>query len=261
MKIPFKTISAWFLKKSQKIPQQIKSLLILFLILMAIFIIGRRFFIPKTFGLYGHYRAAVVDSIMNDSLKYAGQHACAECHDDIYEMKQKVFHRNVSCETCHGAAYAHTQAPDEHTLPAPRERGYCILCHSYNPSRPTGFPQIEPLTHNPLKSCMSCHDPHAPQLPHTPEECSACHAEIARTKAVSHHQALSCIRCHEAQEEHKSSPRAFLPTVPKSREFCGECHAEDVEAAREMPKVDMTTHGENYVCWQCHYPHYPEAYR
>jgi len=108
---------------------------------------------------------------------------------------------------------------------------------------------------------MSCHDPHAPKPPHTPEECSACHAEIARTKAVSHHQALACIRCHEAREEHKTTPTLFLPTVPKKREFCGECHAEDAVSVREIPRVDMSLHGENYICWQCHYPHFPEAYR
>jgi len=22
-----------------------------------------------------------------------------------------------------------------------------------------------------------------------------------------------------------------------------------------VPTVDMATHGEKYVCWQCHYPH------
>ena len=27
---------------------------------------------------------------------------------------------------------------------------------------------------------------------------------------------------------------------------------------KEIPRVDMATHGERYVCWQCHYPHSPE---
>lgn len=253
--------SNWFIERIQLIPQQIRHLFVLFIILMAIFIISRRLLIPKTFGTYGHYRAAAIENIIADSLRYAGHQACVECHEDIMELKSKLFHRNLSCETCHGPAYAHTQAPDEHELPAPRKRGYCVLCHSYNPSRPTGFPQIDPLIHNPLKACMSCHNPHAPKPPHTPEECSACHAEIARTKAVSHHQQLPCSRCHKTKEEHKINPLEFLPTVPKTRKFCGGCHAEDAESAIEIPRIDLVVHGENYQCWQCHYPHYPETYR
>ena len=29
---------------------------------------------------------------------------------------------------------------------------------------------------------------------------------------------------------------------------------------REAPHIDMTEHGGRYLCWQCHYPHYPESY-
>jgi hypothetical protein len=260
MKYSYKDSINWLITKYKTIPQQVSHLLILFIIFMVIFISGRRLLIPDTFGVYGHYRAAAVDSNMADSLVHAGHLTCAECHDDVAEIKSESYHRGVACETCHGPGYDHTQAPDEHTLPAPRERGYCVLCHSYNPSRPTGFPQIDQMSHNPGKPCMSCHDPHAPQLPNTPESCSACHAEIARTKAVSHHQNLSCIRCHEALEEHKITPRAYLPTVPKTREFCGECHSESAEGDIQVARIDMALHGENYNCWQCHYPHYPEAY-
>jgi ribosomal protein S27AE len=27
----------------------------------------------------------------------------------------------------------------------------------------------------------------------------------------------------------------------------------------EIPRVEMRTHGERYLCWQCHYPHFPES--
>jgi DnaJ-class molecular chaperone len=106
---------------------------------------------------------------------------------------------------------------------------------------------------------MSCHNPHDPKPPHTPEECSACHAEISRVKAISHHSQLLCTRCHETGEEHRVNPRSVRPSKPASREFCGECHATGAESPREIPKVDLETHGFGYVCWQCHYPHDPEA--
>jgi hypothetical protein len=257
----FKNLLNWSIKKYREIPKQVSHLFVLFIIFMALFIFGRQLLTPKTFGEYGHYRAAAVELNKQDSLKYAGSYACVECHDDIVEMKQKYLHKNLSCETCHGPAFAHTQDPDENGISAPRDRGYCLLCHGYNPSRPTGFPQVDALTHNPLKSCMVCHDAHAPEPPHAPEECSACHADIVRTKSVSHHQLLSCSRCHQCDEEHKITPGQIVPTKPENRDFCGECHANDVQTSQEIPKIDMATHGEKYTCWQCHYPHFPEAYR
>ena len=145
---------------------------------------------------------------------------------------------------------------------APKQRGYCPLCHGYDPFRPSGFPQIDPVVHNPLQPCIGCHSPHEPEPPQTPEECGACHGHIARIKAVSHHALLACTVCHETAEEHKISPRMSRPSKPSSRSVCGGCHAPEAvrpqEIVPEIPRVDMATHGERYVCWQCHYPHFPE---
>jgi hypothetical protein len=246
-------------RRFKSFPSQLRSLLILFAILVAAFIIARHVFVPESFGEFGHYRAAAVDANASRPLHYAGSNACMDCHDDIFEQKSESFHKNVSCEVCHGPAVLHTEAPDEHELPAPRKRGYCTLCHGYNPSRPTGFPQIEPATHNPLKPCFECHDPHDPKPPHTPEQCSACHRNIAMTKAVSHHAQLQCTKCHDTPQEHKVKPLAFRPKKPSSRAFCGQCHARDADSPKNIPRIDLSNHHVGYVCWQCHYPHYPEA--
>jgi hypothetical protein len=240
-------------------PQQVSRLIVLFVVLVGGLVVARWLLVPKTFGQDGHYRSAAVDSIKALPIRYAGQQVCGECHDEIYGLKKASRHSGVACEVCHGAAAAHVDDPEEYSPGAPRERGYCPLCHGYNASRPTGFPQIDPIMHNPMKPCISCHDPHEPVTPHTPEACSACHGEIARTKAVSHHAALACERCHEADERHKEQPRAWLPDKPTTREFCGGCHAKGVDASREIPRVDLETHGGDYVCWQCHYPHHPEV--
>jgi hypothetical protein len=141
----------------------------------------------------------------------------------------------------------------------PRERGYCPLCHEYLPSRPTGFPQVVAASHNPIRPCIQCHDPHDPKPPETPRECAACHATIARTKSVSHHAYVDCTTCHETAEEHKVSPRAFIPTKPSGRDFCGGCHGRRADSEPGIPRVDLLEHGANYECWQCHYPHLPEA--
>jgi hypothetical protein len=240
-------------------PEQVKRLVVLLVIVVAVFIPVRNRLVPETFGDHGHYRAAALDEIAALPVHYAGRQVCYDCHDDIVEKKSHGYHRDLSCEICHGPAAQHTEAPDEFIPPAPRERGYCPLCHGYLASRPTGFPQIITASHNPLKPCITCHDPHNPVPPQTPKECEACHAAIAHTKAASHHVYVACTECHNAPEAHRVSPRQNPPSKPSRREDCGRCHSRDAEYEGNIKTIDMDTHGERYVCWQCHYPHMPEA--
>lgn len=239
--------------------QQVSRLVIIFGLLIAGLLVARHYFVPPTFGTEGHYRTTAIDSVMALPTHYAGQQICAECHDEIVAVKKVSRHSSLACEVCHGPAAAHVEDPDSFKPRAPRERGYCPLCHGYNASRPTGFPQIDTTIHNPGKPCIACHNPHEPVTPHVPEQCSACHGEIARTKAVSHHAPLACVRCHNAPDEHKVNPRAVRPSKPQTRELCGECHAKGSDAPIEILRVDMAEHGKGYVCWQCHYPHHPEV--
>jgi len=242
-----------------RIPEQVKRLSIMAVVMLALFFPVRIMLIPSDFGETGHYRASALDENSALDVVYAGHAVCFDCHDEIVETKSQGFHRNVACETCHGPAAAHAEDPDITKLRVPRERGYCPLCHEYLPSRPTGFPQIVSASHNPMQPCITCHNPHDPVPPETPKECAACHAEIARTKAVSHHVYIPCTRCHETPDEHKMDPRAVRPTIPMTREFCGGCHAEDAPSDKGIRRVDMVGHEPRYVCWQCHYPHLPEA--
>ena len=61
-----------------------------------------------------------------------------------YTVKKQGYHRNVSCETCHGPAATHTENPVDIKPPAPRDREFCPTCHAYDPSRPTGLPADQP---------------------------------------------------------------------------------------------------------------------
>lgn len=239
--------------------QQVSRLVVIFGVLIAALFLARHFLVPPTFGTEGHYRTAAIDSVMAMPTHYAGQQICNECHDEIVTAKSVSRHSSLACEVCHGPAAAHVEDPDSFKPPAPRARGYCPLCHGYNASRPTGFPQIDTTTHNPGKPCIACHNPHEPVTPHVPEQCSACHGEIARSKAVSHHASLACVQCHNAPDEHKVNPRAVRPSKPQTRELCGECHAKGADSPREIPRIDLAEHGKGYVCWQCHYPHRPEV--
>jgi hypothetical protein len=241
------------------VPQQVPRLIVVFALAAIALITARALLVPATFGELGHYRAAAIDSIVAHEKKFAGQQECALCHSETTERRLVGNHRGVSCESCHGPAAAHVANPMETKPVIPVEREFCPRCHSYNPSRPTGFPQIDPVAHNPLIACIECHDPHAPVPPMTPESCSACHGQIASQKAVSHHARLTCTTCHDAPDAHKLSPRTVRPTKPVERSFCGGCHAEDASSPRHIPRIDLRSHNARYVCWQCHYPHFPET--
>jgi hypothetical protein len=221
-------------------------------------LVARWLLVPDTFGDRGHYRAAAVDSIMAHPRQYAGHQECSVCHSDIQAARLASNHQGVRCEACHGPAAAHVAAPMDVQPEVPRGRELCTLCHGFNPSRPTGFPQVDAVAHNPRTPCTACHDAHAPEPPVLPEDCSACHGQIARQKAVSHHATLECQTCHQAPDEHKQNPRSVRPSKPTERAFCGACHSQ-ASLAASVPQVDLRSHGQPYVCWQCHYPHQPEA--
>lgn len=240
-------------------PNQIKRLFIFLMIFGSFFVFVRRLFVPISFGEIGHYRALALDEIADHDIKYAGHQICAECHDDIAEKKSNSYHKSVNCEVCHGPGMEHIESGAEILPDIPRERGYCSLCHEYNPARPTGFAQIDPILHNPTLPCIKCHDSHAPDPPEIPDNCSACHNRISRTKAVSPHALLDCQDCHETPQLHRSQPGIHKSGFPVNRSDCLKCHAEDADADRFIPRVEKDTHGESYLCWQCHYPHFPEA--
>lgn len=244
-----------------RLPDQIIRISICFIALILIVVSIRVFIIPDNLKEKGIFRTSAIQRELAHEISYAGSEICIDCHEDEYELKHNGYHDKLSCEVCHGASYEHSEEPDDVLPDIPRTRKFCPICHTYNPSRPTGFPQINPFAHNPLEPCINCHDPHDPQPSEPPKECVGCHTNIARTLAVSPHVKLECVTCHETKAEHKIQPRRVRPGKPLNRDFCGKCHAEG-SSNREAPKIDIALHGKNgekYLCWQCHYPHLPEV--
>ena len=243
---------------TRKVPDSLVRLVVVVAALIVGTVVVVKFILPPKMKDVALQHDETVQREAAKPIAYAGAVACAECHDEIVVEKRNGYHRDLSCETCHGPAMKHTEDPDNIQPPAPRDRKFCPVCHTFNPSRPRGFPMINPVAHNPMKACFTCHNPHDPKPPQVPRECSACHGEIARTLSVSHHVQLKCTTCHQAPSRHRISPRIVKPTKPSSRDFCGKCHGKD-STYKGSPKIDLTSHGEKYVCWQCHYPHLPEA--
>ena len=241
-----------------RLPEQVVRLGVVVVLLLAVVLVVRFVVIPPAYFSTEQHQSSTIERELATPIMHAGMTACRQCHAAEFDVKRAGHHEGLGCETCHGAAAAHAEKPRKVKPGAPRDRKFCTTCHGYDPSRPTGFPQIDPTTHNPLKACIRCHDPHDPVPPEPPAECSACHAQIERTKAMSSHALLSCATCHEADEQHKVQPRMALPSKPANREFCGQCHGSD-SRSRSAPKVDLDTHGDTYLCWECHYPHLPEG--
>lgn len=240
------------------IREQVRRLGLVLAILVGVVVLVRFVVLPPAYFSTRLHRASTVRREVAKPIHFAGMATCRECHSEEYETKTAGYHKGLACETCHGPSVEHAENPMSVKPYAPRDRKFCPVCHAYDRSRPTGFPQINPATHNVGLACITCHNPHDPVPPQVPQECSACHAQIARTKAVSRHAQLACTTCHEVDERHKVSPRSALPSKPQTREFCGQCHASDATEPR-APKLDMATHGSHYLCWQCHYPHLPEG--
>lgn len=241
-----------------RIPEQITRLAIVIGLVVVGALLMRFVIIPPSYFSRQAHEQSTVEREVAKPIHHAGATACQDCHSEIVEIKADGYHKTLACESCHGPSARHVEDPFEEKPFAPRDRKFCPVCHTYDAARPTGFPQINPAAHNPLEPCITCHNPHNPVPPETPRECSACHAQIARTKAVSSHARLKCTTCHDASEGHKINPRGVRPSKPQTRSFCGQCHG--LDSTEEMaPKVDLAEHGQNYLCWQCHYPHLPEG--
>ena len=139
----------------------------LFVIGITVFLLLRSVFVPKNFGLYGHYNPGALQANMDRPMKYAGQAACVVCHDEQASARAKGRHANVACESCHGALASHAQSDDpaKSKPQRPDPRKTCIICHTASISKPKAFPQVDPAEHAPAGPCTACHvQPHNPKI-------------------------------------------------------------------------------------------------
>ncbi|MCF8304751.1 MAG: hypothetical protein K9I94_15855 [Bacteroidales bacterium] len=141
-------------------PPQLKTLIPLFILFILAFLIARHFLVPDSFGKEGHYRFESVEDNKEMPMFYAGNEACAECHDKAAEMEYDM-HADLTCETCHGPGMAHYENPDNKLI-MPRDRSFCGLCHASNNTRKYKLAQVDLEEHNPGMKCVECHNPHLP---------------------------------------------------------------------------------------------------
>lgn len=141
-------------------PPQIFRLILLVVGIVVSYSTARYFLTPASFRQYGWYRGDALAELSSRQIVFAGRAACEECHSDHMAKLKKYAHKNLSCESCHGAAQAHVDNPDV-KLDKP---GYtqCLRCHEANPTRPKTHKQIVSKDHYAGSKCNECHVPHAP---------------------------------------------------------------------------------------------------
>jgi len=139
-------------------------LALLFLAGIVVFLVVRAALVPKDFGALGHYRPGALDDNRERKPSFAGQAACAECHDDVLAAKSKGKHVTVHCEACHGALASHAADPTTAAASKPVVPALCLVCHLKNAAKPSKFPQVDPDDHAGTEPCNTCHAPHSPAV-------------------------------------------------------------------------------------------------
>jgi hypothetical protein len=135
---------------------------------LVLFLVLRAFYIPKSFGQYGHYRGNAIKEVAARPISFAGHQACEDCHADVAQSKHAGKHAGVNCEACHGPLAAHADDPAGVTPQLPDTLVLCPRCHEANLAKPKAFPQVDTKDHMGDVPCKSCHQPHNPAL--APEE-------------------------------------------------------------------------------------------
>ncbi|UCF68357.1 MAG: cytochrome C [Acidobacteriota bacterium] len=145
-------------------PEQITRLIGFFLLILLGYFVVRPMVIPRSYGLYGRYRAAAVHELREREPRHIGNSACAECHEDTVESVAASRHASLSCESCHGVGQAHVESFGEAEMKRPELDDiphFCGVCHHKRTGRPAAFPVVDIEEHMEGMTCTECHDPHA----------------------------------------------------------------------------------------------------
>jgi hypothetical protein len=138
-------------------------------VVVAVVTIGRSFLKPRSYGLYGSYRADNVGEQMGvRAPRHGGAASCTPCHAERAKQREAGGHKTVSCEVCHAPLSRHvTDGQRTAAMPADPSFALCARCHRKVLGRPVKFPQVILEQHVDGKVegkvCLGCHDPHSPK--------------------------------------------------------------------------------------------------
>lgn len=142
---------------------------------------------PKSwnYDMSNWYRTDALEELQQQPLVYGGIEnistgernvACVACHEDTLNKFQKLKHKKLSCESCHGPLIDHAQG-DQVIAEAviDRDRWQCLNCHEDQVNKPPRFPVFQTIDEEFIKhrelmagefpegtTCLKCHDAHDP---------------------------------------------------------------------------------------------------
>jgi hypothetical protein len=131
---------------------------------VGVFMAVRAAVIPESFGRYGHYDPGALEAARRHPIAFAGQQACADCHDEQSTARKAGKHAHVACEACHGPLAKHAADPSVETPKLPEVGSLCRSCHERDAAKPRWFPQVVSAEHSSGAACNACHKPHNPHL-------------------------------------------------------------------------------------------------
>lgn len=131
---------------------------------LVLFLLLQRLMVPAGFGQLGHYRPAALQDIRSRPTTYAGQAACAMCHDEVVKVRAAGPHVGVSCEACHGPQFKHTEDPVANKPKALVVADLCRRCHEADEAKPKFVKQVNTQEHSGGVACNACHQPHRPKI-------------------------------------------------------------------------------------------------
>ena len=144
-------------------------MVLLTLAIVGSYAVARAFLTPPSFRQYGWYRGDALQELATRKLVYAGRKTCDDCHSDDPKVQElaKGEHKSIACESCHGAARAHADNPED-VKTYKLGDGDCLRCHAADPGRPAFLKQIDFASHYKGSRCIECHMPHHPsEVPST----------------------------------------------------------------------------------------------
>jgi hypothetical protein len=136
----------------------------IFVVGLALFAVVRARMVPSDFGRLGHYRAGALNDVRARPIAYAGQQACAACHEDVVATRASGRHAPLACEGCHGPSAKHADDPGDAHAVKPDGRVLCARCHAANTGKPRWYRTVNVNEHAGDENCVTCHTPHSPRI-------------------------------------------------------------------------------------------------
>jgi len=124
---------------------------------------------PASWNYEVWYRGDALKDAAKQSLVHGGNDSCQSCHEAAGKKFQKLRHKTLSCEGCHGPLADHARSDEKiaDALVVRESTWQCLNCHAALISKRQDFPQFtdEVDKHREVEAgevCLKCHDAHDP---------------------------------------------------------------------------------------------------